>query len=166
MLQSYLSNRRQCTKIGQAISRFTIVQCGIPQGSCLGSLLFLIYINDLPNATKCQTTLFADDTNLHISNKDLTILENEANKELKKIDNWMKCNKLSVNYSKTSYMIISNKCLKSSACKININNTEIKCVEYVRYLGILLDNKLSWRSHVSSLCNKISKVAYVVFFVN
>ena len=73
----------------------------------------------------------------------------------------MKCNKLSINYSKTSYMIISNKCLKSSAFKININNTEIKCVEYVKYLGILLHNKLSWKSHVSSLFSKISKVCVV-----
>ena len=126
-------------------------------------MLFLIYINDLPNATKCQTTLFADDTNFHISNKDLTVLENEANKELKKIDNWMKCNKLSINYSITSYMIISNKCLKSSVFKININNTEIKFVEYVKYLGILLDNKLSWKSRVSSLCSKISKVCGIFY---
>ena len=60
------------------------------------------------------------------------ILKNEANKELKKIDNWMKWNKLFINYSKTSCMIISNKCLKSSAFEINTNNTEIKCLEYVK----------------------------------
>ena len=75
----------------------------------------------------------------------------------------MKCNKLSISYSKTSYMIISNKCLKSSAFKININDTKIKCVEYVKYLGILLDNKLSWKSHASSLCNKILKVCGVFY---
>ena len=76
--------------------------------------MFLIYVNDLSNATQCQTTLFADDTTFHLSNKNLNDLQQEINKEVNKIDLWMKCNKLSTKYSKTSYMMISNKSLKSS----------------------------------------------------
>ena len=75
----------------------------------------------------------------------------------------MKCNKLSLNYSKTSYMLISNKCIKPQSFKINLNNVDIKRVEYVKYLGVLLDNKLNWKAHVSGLCNKLSRVSGVFY---
>ena len=163
LLQSYLSNRSQCTKIGKISSKFQTMKCGVPQGSCLGPLMFLIYVNDLPNATQCQTTLFADDTTLHLSNKNLNDLQHEMNKELNKIDLWMKCNKLSVNYSKTSYMIISNKSLKPSSFKLILNDNNIKPLKHVKYLGVLLDNKLNWKAHISSLCSKLSKICGVFY---
>ena len=75
----------------------------------------------------------------------------------------MKCNKLSLNYSKTSYMLISNKCIKPQSFKISLNNVDIKCVEYVKYLGVLLDNKLNWKAHVSGLCSKLSRVCGVFY---
>ena len=109
VLKSYLSNRIQCTKINNRSSDFTTVKCGVPQGSILGPLLFLLYINDLPNATNMKTTLFADDSNFLTAEKCLMSLQNKVNKEICGIDLWMKSNKLSINYSKTVYMLFSNK---------------------------------------------------------
>ena len=132
----------------------------------LRSLMFLIYINSLPNATQCQTILFADDTTLHLLNKNLNDLQQEMNKEKNKIDLWMKCNKLSINYSKTTYMLISNKSLKSSSFKLILNNNDITRSEHVKYLGVLLDNKLNWKAHVSSLYSKLSKTCGVFHKLN
>ena len=134
------------------------MKCGVPQGSCLGPLMFLINVNDLPNAIQCQKTLFADDTTLHLSNKNLNDPQHEMNKELNKIKLWMKYNKLSVNYSKTSYMIISNKSLKPSF-KLILNDNKNKRSKQIKYLGILLDNKLNWKA--ISLCSKLSKICGV-----
>ena len=75
----------------------------------------------------------------------------------------MKCNKLSVNYSKTSYMLISNKCIKPQSFKISLNNVDIKRVKYVKYLGVLLDNKLNWKAHVTGLCSKLSRVCGIFY---
>ena len=75
----------------------------------------------------------------------------------------MKCNKLSVNYSKTSYMIISNKSLKPSLFKLILNDNNIKPLKHVKYLGVLLDNKLNWKAHISNLRSKLSKIS-VVFY--
>ena len=75
----------------------------------------------------------------------------------------MKCDKLSVNYSKTSYMLISNKCIKPQFFKISLNNVDIKRVEYVKYLGVLLDNKLNWKAHVHGLCSKLSRVCGIFY---
>ena len=86
------------------------------------------------------------------------------NKELNKIDLWMKCNKLSINYSKTTYMLLSKKSLKSFLFKLILNNNNIKRLEHVKYLDVLLDNKLNWKAHVSSLCSKLSKICNV--FIN
>ena len=110
-----------------------------PQRSVLGPLLFLFYINDLPNATKCITAIFADDTNLHLPNPNLLILEQNINLVLKKIDSCFKSNKLSLNFNKT-------KCKKSiiiSSFKLTIGKNEIKQTDHVRCSGIFLDAKLN-----------------------
>jgi len=85
------------------------ITCGVPQGSTLGPLLFIIYINDLPLATNLQVRIFADDTNITASHHQKEYLEKIVNNELKNISNWMKLNKLSINYKKTEYIIVTNR---------------------------------------------------------
>ena len=83
--------------------------CGVPQGSTLGPLLFIIYINDLPQATKFQVRLFVDDTNLTLSHSQPQSLQANVNEELSKINCWMNISKLSINYNKTEYIVVTRK---------------------------------------------------------
>ena len=103
LLQSYLSNRYQYTVINSCKSRQTSVTCGVPQGSTLGPLSFIIYVNDMPLASNLNTKLFVNDTVLSLSNKRLKPSDTAVNEELARIDNWLKINKLSLNYNKTKY---------------------------------------------------------------
>ena len=102
LFKSYLLNRYQYTKIHNCKSLLLKVSCGVPQGSSLGPLLFLLYINNLPQVNRFDTKLFADDTVLMLSHKNLNNLENKVNNELNKIDYWLKQSKLSLNYTKTT----------------------------------------------------------------
>ena len=101
LIRSYLTNRLQYTFVNGTKSNLSKVKCGVPQGSTLGPSLFLIYVNDLPNISNLITTLFASDTVLTMTNSSIMTLQHRANKELMKIDEWLRLNKLSLNYSKT-----------------------------------------------------------------
>ena len=109
LFKSYLLNRKQSTVVNNVKSEWCTVKCGVPQGSTLGPLLFLIYINDLHQATKLNVKLFADDAVLSLSNKIPNSLQFDINLELLKVENWMRINKLTINYKKTNYMILTKK---------------------------------------------------------
>ena len=141
------------------------MRCGVPQGSVLGPLLFLIYINDLPNATNLtETVLFADDTSIFYSHSNITHLIATLNNELNNINIWMKANKLSVNIEKTNYIVF-----KSRQKKINDNfalfyDTKLlKQKHDVNFLGVYIDENLNWKPHINHVCNKISKSIGILY---
>ena len=121
------------------------VLCGVPQGSVLGPLLFIVYINDMVRCTNLDTTLFADDAVLTSGCETLKSLEKNINKEAQMLHNWFVANKLTLNLKKTKFMLFSNKRKKRNKYKkfkININNFCIKQVQEMEYLGVILDSKL------------------------
>lgn len=154
---SYLSTRKQCTKIGSCISSSKDNDLGVPQGSVLGAILFIMYMNDLPEIGLFTTiSLFADDTLIYISGKDVQHLSSIMNADLTKISEWLNINKLKLNVNKTKCMQISNKAL-TNEYQIIINGCEIEKVSNIKYLGILLDNKLTFKENINYLCKKVAK---------
>ena len=122
----------------------------------MGPLLFLIFINDLPQVSKFFIRLFADDTFLCAQNEGLWNLEREVNTELIKVYKWLVANKLTLNMDKSKCMLISKK-RKTSNMVIRINGKELKHCESYKYLGVYFDKNLSWKPQIEHVCKKISK---------
>ena len=162
LIESYLSNRWQYVKINGKSSELNCLNVGIPQGSILGPLLFLIYINDLPNASNFFVKLFADDTFLSLSCQNFKELEKKTNYEIKKIYNWLKANKLTLNITKSKFMIISKRKGVNTNFKLKINGLRLERCSSYKYLGLFIDEGLTWKNHVKHICQKMSKVCGII----
>ena len=154
----YLKNRKQIVKINNVYSSVGDLKLGVPQGSILGPLLFLIYINDLPNiSSSYQTLLFADDTTLSFRGSNFVELCNFCNRELVKFNSWSTANKLSISLEKTCYNVVSNLSIDLESIDIKIDNFSLERKNNITYLGLILDDKLNFSNHINHICNKISK---------
>ena len=163
--KSYLNKRKQYVSINGIDSELKDLTCGVPQGSVLGPILFLLYINDLPNISKLHFFLFADDTNIYLESDDLKKLETTMNKELNKLHEWLRINRLSLNISKTNYVIFCPINKPKISITILIDKKAILEVKYVKYLGILIDSQLTFRNHIGELTKKIARTIGVLYKV-
>ena len=160
LIQSFLSHRHQYVTINGFDSSQLEIKCGVPQGSTLGPLLFLLYINDLRySLQKSTASHFADDTSITFSSKKLKTLETILNTDLKSISDWLKANRLSLNVDKSKLLIFRSKQRKLDLNYISIKMEGSRLIpcENVKYLGLYLDKNLSWDFHVNQLSKKLSR---------
>ena len=157
--KSYLTNRSQYVSISGFDSRLNHILHGVPQGSVLGPLLFLLYINDLHNAIKyCMVHHFADDTNLLIYDKSLKSLQKKVNIDLKLLCHWLNSNKISLNAKKTEYILFRQKQkIINFNLKLKLNGKMLFPSNYLKYLGIFLDEHLNWKKHTDILSSKLRR---------
>ena len=156
---SYLSNRKQLVSINGYKSNLADVKCGVPQGSILGPLLFLIFINDLHSAIKYSDVHhFADDTNLLNFNSCVKSINKQVNYDLKNLSNWLKANKISLNVGKTELVLFtSSKKQLDCDLKIKLNGKRLYETDSVKYLGIQINKRLTWKQHINHVSLKLNK---------
>ena len=157
--RSYLDAREQFVEFDGQSSSKQFVSCGVPQGSILGPLLFLIYINDLALVSpKLFSILFADDSNMFISGKNPNDLVRDMNAEMHKVTQWLTVNKLSLNVKKTHFMLFRKKKLKVSLDEeLVIKDTIISRVEFTKFLGVYIDSCLTWNKHIQHVNGKVAR---------
>ena len=156
--ENYLSNRKQYVTYNSIKSTTEKINCGVPQGSILGPLLFLIYINDLSTVSKaCMSILFADDTNMFFTGRDLQTMTKVINEELINVQEWLHCNKLSLNVLKTHYIIFTSRNKCANDVDIRIQNVPIERVYATKFLGVQIDAQLTWKNHIEYTCKKLCK---------
>ena len=158
--KSYLSDRTQKSLVNGFLSEDRFISRGVPQGTILGPLLFLLYINDLPNCLNhSHPRMFADDTHLTYSAANVHDIEQKLNQDLKSVSEWLAANKLTLNTSKTEFMLIGSRQrirTSHSSPTLTINGAPIKRVDCVKSLGLNIDENLSWNKHIDKISKKIA----------
>ena len=156
----YLSNRKQQCNVNGFSSELGPNSCGVPQGTILGPLLFLIYINDLTNCLKhCTARLYADDTSLNTSGSRIKVIEPLMNADLKHVSSWLIANKLTLNVIKTVYMVVGSRqrlATLEGDINLQINSTSLKRVQDTKCLGVQIDENLTWERHAEYIIQKVA----------
>ena len=169
LMKTYLEKRKQYVSIAAHNSTDRTIEFGVPQGSILGPLLFLIYINDLPLCLHTIPRFYADDTALFISGKSLSDIQTLANLELFNVSQWMQANSLVVNTAKTVALIITPQLHHSipsandkSSINFTFNNQIVQPSTSAKYLGITIDNKLLFKQHIILLENRVARSVGII----
>ena len=158
--RSYLTNRSQITSVGDALSSATKMPVGVPQGSLLGPLLFLIYVNDLPDChLASDIILYADDTVVYYSSKSVSDLEHHINADLRTVSEWFSRNFLTLNISKCNFVIFGSpqKLNRIQNILVKVEDTCIERTQSFKYLGVTLNQSMSWADHVDAISTKINQ---------
>jgi hypothetical protein len=156
--KSYLTNRMHFTEVQGARSTKARQKIGVPQGSVLGPLLFTIFMNDIQGVSTMTKVLYADDTVLLKSSNDITSLERMCNSQLELVSAWYIKNGLTLAAEKTTYMLFNS----GGPINIYIQGEQLKQVENFKYLGVIIDSKLNWKSHINSVCTKVKQNSFLL----
>lgn len=172
LIRSYLIGRDQYTEVNCISSKtkyrttykseHKIIKYGVPQGSVLGPLLFIIYVNDLPKVVNNKMTLFADDTTVLFHNKDINNLVTDINSSLTCIIKWLECNNLNINLDKTKVMNFKQRNNGIQKLHISYSGKQIDEINTIKFLGLYLDSDMKWKSHIDYVCKKLSKFAFAL----
>ena len=164
LMESYLEDRTQYVLYDGYESERGPLSCGVPQGSVLGPLFFLLYVNDMAKASpELELVLFADDTNIFAHDKDPAVLFRRVNRGLDELNRWFRCNKLTLNLKKTEYMIFGTPRQRNAIHEnLEIGGEVIRRVEGARFLGVWVDHDLKWSTHIDKVKTKVSQLLGVL----
>ena len=165
MLSSYLSDRHQSVFIGKSKSPQTACNIGVPQGSILGPLLFILYINELPTICKStQVIMYADDTVVYVSDQNLSSINSKLTSDLALLSQWLCANHLTLNVKKTECMYfhsIQKKVNLAAHDPVKLNNVPLTVATSYKYLGVILDSQLTYKLHIDKLTKQLKQRLYV-----
>ncbi len=167
--RSYLVQRRQYVNYMGVNSTTQTIVYGVPQGSVLGPLLFILYSNDIPHAVEhCKSILFADDTTVYLTGENLQTMYGQVNADLKSLNDWFRANQLSVNPTKTKYIVFAKHVnIANDDQFLHIENDRLERVQTTKFLGVFIDEHLTWKHHIDHVKKKVSKGIYAInMFLN
>lgn len=175
LIKSYLEDRVQATEIEQISSTsktlikyessYRITPQGVPQGSVMGPLLFIGYTNDFPDCIEQYMVQFADDSTVLFISKTKSDIESTMNDSLSKLIDWLTTNNLHINLDKTHVMVFKNRKNMLENLEVSYNDESIKETKETKFLGLIIDNGLTWKSHVESVCSKLSQYSYALYML-
>ena len=160
LIDSYLTNRKQYVQVNGSKSEYLPITCGVPQGSVLGPLLFLLFINDIVySCPAAKLVIFADDTSVFFSNKSIAQLIVQAELTLRQLMKWFEANRLTLNTSKSNFIIFRTirRKIGDLPDKINIFGKDVHRTDKIKYLGVLIDEHLTWKYHITELRNSLRR---------